>query len=112
MRVLVVEDAEDTAAIVADILGTEHEVRCAGDGDDALACAVGFVPEVVFVDLGLPGLSGFEVARRLRNLFGASVHLVAFTGRDFTMPEVASAGFDDVLRKPASADQLLAAARH
>jgi len=66
-RVLVVEDAEDTAAVVAEILALEHEVRCTSDGDEALVCAVGFVPEVVFVDLTLPGISGFEVAKRLRN---------------------------------------------
>ena len=109
-RVLVVEDAQDTAAVVADVLGTEHEVRCAGDGDEALACAVGFVPEIVFVDLTLPGISGFEVARRLRNLFGQSVRLVAFTGYDVDASRIAAAGFDELIRKPASSDRLLSAA--
>ena len=110
MRVLVVEDAEDTAAVVAEILSIEHEVRCAGDGDEALACAVGFVPEVVFVDLTLPGISGFQVARRLRNLFGQSVRLVAFTGNEADPVHIAAAGFDELVRKPASADRLLAVA--
>jgi DNA-binding response OmpR family regulator len=47
-RILIVEDSEDTAAAVARVLGLEREVRCAGDGNEALACAVGFVPKIVF----------------------------------------------------------------
>jgi len=107
---LIVEDSEDTAAAVANVLGVEHEVRCAGDGDEALSCAVGFVPEVVFVDLTLPGISGFEVARRLRNLFGKSVRLIAFTGNAIGAVHAKAAGFDDLIQKPASMERLLYAA--
>ena len=107
---MIVEDSEDTATAVADILGVEHEVRWAGDGDEALACAVGFVPEFVFVDIGLPGISGFEVARRLRNLFGQSVRLIAFTGNAVDAAHAKAAGFDDLIQKPAAMDRLLSAA--
>src|SRR3569832_2178428 len=66
-RVLVVDDnidAADTIAMFLMQLG--HEVKTAADGEQALACAPVFAPDVVVLDIGLPALQGFEVARRLR----------------------------------------------
>lgn len=108
--ILVVDDDQDIAQWLANVLGERYEVRVAGDGDEALACAVGFVPDVAIVDLGLPGMDGFQVARRMRNLFGAAVRLVAFSGwQNVTDDQAIAAGFDAMLHKPASIERLLRA---
>ena len=109
-RILIVDDDPDVVQLLETVLSERHEVRVTGDGDEALACAVGFVPDVAIVDLGLPGMDGFQVARRMRNLFGSSVRLVAFSGwRDVSQDQAIAAGFDAMLQKPASAEALLQA---
>src|ERR1700748_2187633 len=66
-RVLVVEDDADIPAVLRRSLRNEaYEVRTSADGVEALDVAVGFVPDLVVLDLGLPGLDGIEVCRRLR----------------------------------------------
>ncbi len=68
-RVLIVEDNADTAQTLATLLALDgHEVRIAHDGFQALEVAAGFRPDVVLLDIGLPGMDGFEIARRLRQL--------------------------------------------
>jgi two-component system CheB/CheR fusion protein len=107
-RVLIVDDDDAVAQSVADMLGDAHEVRMAMDGDDAMACAIGFVPDVVLMDIGMPGVNGFEAVRRLRNLFARSVYVIAFSGQqELTAEQLRAAGFDAFLCKPASVDQLL-----
>ncbi len=66
-RVLVVEDDADIADVLRRSLRNEgYEVRTSADGAEALDLATGFVPDLVVLDLGLPGLDGIEVCRRLR----------------------------------------------
>src|SRR5262249_10179053 len=66
-RVLVVDDNVDAALIMAMVLGVAgHEVRLAHRGLDTLEAARGFQPDAVLLDIGLPDIDGFEVARRLR----------------------------------------------
>src|ERR1700709_2925122 len=66
-RVLVVEDDADIADVLRRSLRNEgYEVRTSADGVEALDMAIGFVPDLVVLDLGLPGLDGIEVCRRLR----------------------------------------------
>src|SRR6516165_4257338 len=81
-RVLVVDDdrdAADSLGMLLDVGG--HEVRVAHDGVEGVELAAAFRPEVVLLDLGLPKLSGYEVARRIRSLEeGSQVLLVALTG--------------------------------
>jgi CheY-like chemotaxis protein len=81
-RVLVVEDNTDAAESLALILRAYgHEVRTAHNGPAALDLAREFRPGVVVLDIGLPGMDGYEVARRLRqDQGGAGVVLVALTG--------------------------------
>jgi PAS domain S-box-containing protein len=68
-RVLVVEDNPDAAETLADLLDLwGHEVRMARDGLQAIEIAAGYYPEVVLLDIGLPGIDGYEVARRLREI--------------------------------------------
>lgn len=81
-RILIVDDNQDAAESIAQYLQLEgHEVKTVGDGVQALACVSVFAPQVVILDIGLPVLSGYEVARRMRQLPSTkSVLLVALTG--------------------------------
>jgi PAS domain S-box-containing protein len=103
-RILVVDDIEDSAQSLAKLLQmTGHEVRTAHDGPSALEAAMSFVPEVVLLDIGLPGMSGYEVARRLRALPGLQdVVLVAQTGwgQEVDRHHSREAGFNHHLTKP------------
>jgi CheY-like chemotaxis protein len=104
LRVLVVDDCPDTRAslhILLELWG--FEVREAADGPSALAEASAFQPEAVLLDIGLPGLDGYQVARRLRQMFGrGQVLLVAVTGygRESDQARARAAGFDHHLLKP------------
>lgn len=105
-RVLVVDDnidAADTLAAVLDMMG--HATQVAHDGAQALALAPQFLPDVIFLDIGLPGMNGYEVARALRRIpAGANVVLVALTGwgAENDRSQSSAAGFDHHLTKPAN----------
>ncbi len=103
-RVLVVDDNLDAAEMLATLLELDgHETRTAPDGPAALDLAGEFSPEIVFLDIGLPGMNGYELARRLRALPGlAAVRLVAVTGwgQDDDRRQSANAGIDRHLTKP------------
>lgn len=103
-RVLLVDDNIDAVESLAQLLALSgHDVRTASDGPLAIRAATEFRPEVVFCDLGLPGMSGYDVARELRSLpFGRDMVLAALTG--YGLPadreKTAQAGFDAHLVKP------------
>jgi PAS domain S-box-containing protein len=109
-RILVVDDNLDAAESLAVLLRLEgHEVRVAPDGSGALAAAQAEPPEMVVLDLGLPGMDGFEVARRLRGQPGSDdVLLVALTGwaQEEDRRRCHEAGFDGHLPKPVEWDAL------
>jgi PAS domain S-box-containing protein len=111
-RILVVDDNRDAADLLADTLNLlGHSVRTAYDGPSALDAARAFAPELALVDIGLPVMDGYEVARRLRRIDGLRhVQIVAVTGYGQNADRTASAdaGFDDHLVKPIAADQLTA----
>lgn len=108
---MLVEDDPDTAEMMAVLLGLfGHEVRVCSDGPSALQAAREELPEVVLLDIGLPGISGYEVARRLRQQpTGRRPLLIALTayGRD-TAERLNSyeAGIDLHLTKPVNPDEL------
>jgi CheY-like chemotaxis protein len=110
MRVLVVEDNPRAAASLAELLRREgHEVDVAGDGFAAVTTAQERAPDAVLLDLGLPGMDGWQVARLLRELPGAKRPLmVAVTGlgaeEDRRLSE--QAGIDLHLTKPVDAEGL------
>jgi PAS domain S-box-containing protein len=112
-RVMVVDDNVDAAESMAVVLRIEgHEVRTAHDGEHAIQLASEFRPEVIVLDLGMPKMTGYDVARRLRaKPWGRDVVLVACTG--WGQPEdrrrSKEAGFDHHLVKPVSAEAILAA---
>jgi two-component system CheB/CheR fusion protein len=110
LRVLVVEDNADCAQALAILLRLgAHQVLIAPDGPAALEAARGFRPDVVLLDIGLPRMDGYEVARRLRALEGLErVTLVAVTGygQDKDRRRARKAGFDHHLVKPVEATVL------
>ena len=112
LRVLVVEDNADAAEMLAILLREDgDEVRLARDGVSGLSEARDFQPEVVLCDLGLPGLSGFEVAARLHEqpeCRGALLVALSGYGRDDDRRESQLAGFDHHLTKPVDPEVLVA----
>jgi DNA-binding response OmpR family regulator/anti-sigma regulatory factor (Ser/Thr protein kinase) len=103
-RILVVDDNEDAANTLAMILKMEgHEIATAYSGAEALQLITGFQPSAMLLDIGLPGIDGFEVARRIRALPGGNdIQLVAITGygQDADRVRTREAGFAHHLVKP------------
>ena len=103
-RILIVDDNRDAASSLAMLLELSgNEVGTAHDGVSAVDTAAAFHPDVVLLDIGLPGLDGYEVARRLRDEpWGKRIMLIAVTGRGEYEDRQRSrgAGFDAHLVKP------------
>jgi PAS domain S-box-containing protein len=103
-RILVVDDNSDSAESMALLLrASGHDVHTAHDGASALEQADAHKPEIVLLDIGLPGISGYTVAKRLRELPGLSaVKLIAMTGygQEEDRKRSRDAGFDHHLIKP------------
>jgi two-component system, chemotaxis family, CheB/CheR fusion protein len=108
--VLVVEDDDDNRLLMAELLGLRgYTVLTAGCGEEALETIVEKRPPIALVDLGLPDISGLEVARRARKQVPeADLYLVALTGHGQSQDRRATheAGFDDHLVKPVALDVL------
>ncbi|HET7341498.1 MAG TPA: response regulator [Methylomirabilota bacterium] len=110
-RILVIEDDADSAEVLQ--LGLEalgQHVAVAKDGAAGIALATETKPDVVLVDLGLPGLDGYEVVRQIRSALGESVRVIALTGygRAEDRRRTAEAGFDGHLMKPIGTEAILA----
>jgi signal transduction histidine kinase len=103
-RILLVDDNQDALMSLANLLGLDgHEVRTATNGLQALEAAPQFLPEVAVLDIGMPGLDGYEVARRIRaEHWGRSIVLVALTGwgQESDRRRSREAGFDSHWVKP------------
>jgi signal transduction histidine kinase/DNA-binding response OmpR family regulator len=103
-RILVVDDNADAADSLAILLGLQgHETRIAQSGPEALEAAAAFGPDIALLDLGLPGMDGYELAARLRAMAQLRhIRLVALTGygRSEDRQRTQAAGFDDHLVKP------------
>jgi len=112
MRILVVDDNRDAADSLGMVLGAlGADVRIANDGPAALAAFARDAPEIVLLDLGMPGMDGYEVARHLRERFpGGKTALIALTGwgQDDDRRRTQAAGFDHHLVKPAEIGALQA----
>ena len=111
-RVLIVEDDAEIADVLRRSLRIEgYDVKVSGDGTEALDEASVFEPDAVVLDLGLPGLDGIEVSRRLRQ--DGDVPILMLTARDSLEDRVEGldSGADDYLVKPFEREELLARLR-
>ncbi|HEX3062338.1 MAG TPA: ATP-binding protein [Usitatibacter sp.] len=110
LRILVADDNVDAATSFAALLAARgHEVRVAHDGAQALAIARSFEPDVAFLDIGMPRVQGYEVARRMREEEATRrTLLVALTGwgRDDDRQRASEAGFDRHLVKPPDPEEI------
>ncbi|SMP73403.1 ATP-binding response regulator [Noviherbaspirillum suwonense] len=111
-RILVVDDSVDSASMLCALLEISgHTVLTSHTGKDAIAAATQFHPEIIFLDIGLPDMTGYEVAARMRRLPDMdSVKLVALTGygQEKDKQDAKAAGFDHHLVKPINFDALTA----
>ena len=109
-QILVVDDncdAAESLAAVLEVMG--NRTRWAHDGDEALQIAAGFAPNVMFIDIGMPGMNGYELARAVRSKpWGTEVVLIALTGwgQDDDRRQAREAGFDAHILKPADPTEL------
>jgi len=109
-RVLVVDDNHDSADVLALLLELSgHTVRVAHDGLNAVDICADFQPDLVVLDIGLPGLNGYEAAKRIRRQTGRQPVLVALSGwgQDEDRVRSSAAGFDSHLVKPVDHGVLL-----
>ena len=110
LRILVADDNRDAAESLAMLLRSSgHVVREALDGETALREAAVFLPTVAFLDIGMPKVSGYDVARTLRaQPWGRTIHLIALTGwgQDEDRRRSAEAGFDTHVVKPVAHEEL------
>ncbi|MGZ5662733.1 MAG: response regulator [Usitatibacter sp.] len=109
-RILVVDDNADAADSLAMLLEVRgDEVRIAYDGLEALEAEGDFRPEVVLLDIGMPKLSGYDVARRIREARGGNVLIVAITGwgQEDDRQRARDAGFNHHFTTPVDFEMLL-----
>ena len=109
-RVLVVDDNADAAESLAMLLEVNGDnVRVAYDGEEALEAEGDFRPDVVLLDIGMPKLSGYDVAKRIREVRGGKVLIVAITGwgQEDDRRRAREAGFDHHFTKPVDYQALL-----
>jgi signal transduction histidine kinase/ActR/RegA family two-component response regulator len=102
-RILVVDDNVDAAQSLAMLLRLRgHDVQTAFGGSEALLAAKNNEPDLVFLDIGMPVMDGYEVARRLRAQFGSELMIIALTGwgTDQDRQRSREAGFDQHMTKP------------
>ncbi|MFC5461455.1 hybrid sensor histidine kinase/response regulator [Massilia niabensis] len=103
-RILVADDNVDAATTLASLLEMYgHELRIAHDGQEALQVAAQFQPEVLFLDIGMPGMTGYEVARRIRTIPGlerSAIAAVSGWGAKEDLARSNEAGFDMHFTKP------------
>lgn len=112
LRIIVADDDGDERITLAAILRDEgHEVRTAHRGDAVLPLIDEFAPDAILLDIGMPGMSGYEIARRLRERLGANCPLlVAVTAWKKTSERLLGqiVGFDHYIVKPYAMNELLA----
>lgn len=109
-RVLVVDDNQDAANILGTLLEVSgHRVQIRYNGMDAIVCMATFQPEIVFLDIGLPDITGYEVARKIRSMADhATTTLIALTGygQESDKAQAAEGGFDGHVVKPITMEKL------
>ncbi len=108
--ILVIEDTQDNFDLIEDALEDAHDLIHAKTGQEGLAQATAVRPDLILLDMGLPGMNGWEVARRLRaDPKLASIPLIAVTAHAMTgdREKCFGAGCDDYLSKPIAVQDLV-----
>jgi len=111
-RVVIIDDNEEIRETLAEVLELDgYAVEQAADGEEGLTRILSARPNAALIDIGLPGLDGYEVARRVRDALGDSLVLVAMSGygQAEDRARAARAGFDTHITKPASVEEIQAA---
>ena len=110
-KILIVEDDHDAALAVAIILQRRgYEVVTAFDANSAVTMAEREEPDLILLDIGLPGVSGFTVLERVRTLFTTShTPVIVLTGLDVSRQDAREAGAQDLLLKPVDSINLIGA---
>jgi DNA-binding response OmpR family regulator len=107
IRVLIVEDEQDVAELISDVLGMEGFETCPSYGEIALADALRFRPDIVLLDLMMPVVDGFEVARSLRaHDETRRLPIIVMTAMHSAASKAAEIGTPYVLPKPFDIEQL------
>ena len=111
-RVLVVDDEPQILrALGTNLRARGYDTDLVGTGEEALATAAAHVPDVVILDLGLPGIDGIEVVRRLRTWSGVPIIILSVREGELDKVAALDAGADDYVTKPFGMDELLARLR-
>jgi two-component system CheB/CheR fusion protein len=109
-KVLVLDDHPDTAESLGMLLSMSgHDVRAMTSGYAAFEVLTEFTPDVCLLDIRMPGMSGYEVASRMREVLGPNVRLLALTGERDAAADPRSEVFERVLTKPPDPDELFRA---
>jgi CheY-like chemotaxis protein len=109
-QVLIIDDHPDSADILGLVLrGAGHDVRTAMDGQAGLTVAAAFHPDTVILDLAMPGMDGYAVARQLRKRFGPDLRLVCWSGfgTEEDRERARAAGFDHFIIKPGEPEEII-----
>lgn len=109
LHILIVDDNEAAAQGLGKLLSFRgHEIELAYDGSQALASVERFLPDIVVLDIGLPGMDGYEVAEQLRTRYGSQIVLIALTGygQDEDRRKAEQAGFNYHLTKPVGLSEI------
>ena len=110
-RILIVEDSSDTRDLLRELLQLcGHQIEVAESGVAALQVMESWTPEIALVDIGLPGMSGYELAKTIRSAVSSPIKLIALTGygQPTDRQQAIEAGFDAHLIKPVKLDDLAA----
>ena len=111
-RILIVDDEEQIRRALKSILSSrKYDVVAATTGEEAIDLAIDTPPDLVILDLSMPGMSGFDVCRELRTWLNAPMLILSVRGSDSDKIEALDLGADDYLTKPFSAGELLARVR-
>jgi signal transduction histidine kinase/ActR/RegA family two-component response regulator len=111
LKILLIDDNEDIRISMRLLLEqARHTVCVAADGHAGVEAAISSKPQVAIVDIGMPGMDGYQVARELREKLGNDIFLIAMTGYGATQDVqlAKDAGFDEHIKKPASLTDLVA----
>ena len=111
-RILVVDDETQIARVLKTALSSQgYEIKTASDGSTALNLAMDWIPDLIVTDLSMPGMSGIELCRLVRERSQVPLIVLSVRGEEKTKIEALDAGADDYVTKPFSVNELLARVR-